>query len=531
MDWTDPWVITLVEPAAFKLLGLIRHEGITTTSTLVHPNLKVMSRLVGPATQRIYHTLNGVRSNDAYKVHNSNVDTTCHALLERVYFHVEGNGFAPPHKPSTKLVFSRLRDATRFFKKKFRGFAPIPLEVYPQLVYTGRRLRIYSQAANVAINYGYDRTCSYLGSFVKAEKNPKPVPRIIQPRQPLYNVLVGRYIRQLEHPLYKCIQNLFKSSTPIVMKGLNPLQIGHALHAKFSEFQHPVAIGLDASRFDQHISEAILKWEHNVYNIALGYPKELGKLLRWQIFNRGFARPADGYVKYAVNGCRMSGDMNTAMGNCLIMCVLVWCFCKQYFTKFQLINNGDDCVVILEAKDLAQFSNHVVKFFQEMGFIMKVETPVYKMEHIEFCQCKPILTGEGYLMVRSFPSALFKDSLILKPLTTLSYFRRYLRTVGEAGLSLTGGVPVFQHFYQRLAIHGDGKPITDPSVIESGFFQMARGMNRSFKEITPESRVSFYDAFNVLPDHQIAMEEFFDTYSPSYDKDPFEVFSQLFSTT
>jgi hypothetical protein len=52
--------------------------------------------------------------------------------------------------------------------------------------------------------------------------------------------------------------------------------------------------------------------------------KELAELLKWQLQNKGFARTIDGLIKYSVEGCRMSGDMNTALGNCTIMCALVY---------------------------------------------------------------------------------------------------------------------------------------------------------------------------------------------------------------
>lgn len=71
------------------------------------------------------------------------------------------------------------------------------------------------------------------------------------------------------------------------------------------------------------MSVQALKWEHSIYN-AMFRSDELAELLGWQLTNKGFARTTDGLIKYEVKGCRMSGDMNTALGNCMIMCALVY---------------------------------------------------------------------------------------------------------------------------------------------------------------------------------------------------------------
>jgi hypothetical protein len=59
---------------------------------------------------------------------------------------------------------------------------------------------------------------AYLNSFVKGElvnlsdSKPDPAPRIIQPRSARYNVLVGCFLRPLEHKLYEAITEVFLRS-------------------------------------------------------------------------------------------------------------------------------------------------------------------------------------------------------------------------------------------------------------------------------------------------------------------------------
>jgi hypothetical protein len=74
-------------------------------------------------------------------------------------------------------------------------------------------------------------------------------------------------------------------------------------------------VGLDASRFDQHVSHAALKWEHSVYN-SWFKDKEFARAISMQLINEGTGYTDEGKIKVEVEGCRMSGDMNTSAGNC-----------------------------------------------------------------------------------------------------------------------------------------------------------------------------------------------------------------------
>lgn len=90
-------------------------------------------------------------------------------------------------------------------------------------------------------------------TFVKCEKlnftsKDDPAPRVIQPRAPEYNVELGRYIKHLERPLFKSLESFF--GYPVVFKGHDANVYGQWMRAHWDNFRNPVAIGLDASRFD-----------------------------------------------------------------------------------------------------------------------------------------------------------------------------------------------------------------------------------------------------------------------------------------
>jgi hypothetical protein len=140
--------------------------------------------------------------------------------------------------------------------------------------------------------------------FVKAEKigthmpggKCDPAPRVIQPRSARYNVEVGRFLKDLEHRIYSSIAEL--CGGPTVMKGYNAAQVAKHIRGMWGTVTRPVAVGLDASRFDQHVSKQALRWEHDVYTRCFRGcdRKELHRLLQWQLVNSGHSRTKDGYV-------------------------------------------------------------------------------------------------------------------------------------------------------------------------------------------------------------------------------------------
>lgn len=492
-------------------------------------NLAVMSvtESFGPEKVRHVNTLVNATMGLDFGVHNSNLVNTTRAILERVFLVKTPTGFSRP--PQMK------RGAERRLKK----FKLLLHKVAPSLTkwshqhfvdaYQGHKRAMYQNACDSLRLKPIDISDSYISAFVKAEKinltaKPDPAPRIIQPRSPRYNVAVGVYIKPIEGVLYDLIAKVFGS--PTVMKGLNADQVGEVFQEKWKQFREPVAIGLDASRFDQHCSKRILKWEHSIYKIFFPRSKELQKLLRWQLHNTGFANVGDGRIKYRTHGCRMSGDMNTGLGNCLIMCALIWSFFKDK-CAIELANNGDDCVVIMERQDL-HHCDSIPVWFEEMGFTMKVEEPVYELEHVEFCQSRPVAVGNCYRMVRDPKVCLTKDLISVKNLSTESAWRYQCQAISDCGLAAFGDMPIFCEFYKMLDTGYHHKRKTE--FCTTGFEFQARGLHHEGGVISDLTRFSFYKAFDITPDMQIDMEELYRGLQPVYRPGPVDQFDHLIPT-
>jgi len=127
---------------------------------------------------------------------------------------------------------------------------------------------------------------------VKKEKTnrtdkSRPVPRLIQARSPRFHIQLGRYIRQMEKEFYRAIND--ELGYTAVTKGLNSEDTARAVVAAMRSFDDPRAIDGDGMRFDQHVRELMLKYEHTFYPACFP-PHERGwleQLLRCQLETNG----------------------------------------------------------------------------------------------------------------------------------------------------------------------------------------------------------------------------------------------------
>jgi hypothetical protein len=265
-------------------------------------------------------------------------------------------------------------------------------------------------------------------------------------------------------------------------------------------------IGLDASRFDQHCSRDALLFEHSFYKMFFPRDDDLAKLLNWQIYNTGVGYCLDGKLKFKSIGGRKSGDQNTSLGNIILMCAMVYSFCKSIEVNCKLMNDGDDCSLFIEQEDLPKVIAGISAYFLNLGYTLTVEEPVFQLEQVVFCQAQPVWIDGNYTMIRDPRVCMSKDCSILTTLPNKKVYHRWLSAVGAGGLSMTGGIPIWQDFYSTMLIAGQGaKPLNDLTM-QTGMKIMGRGMTRSYKEVDPLTRVSFYYAFGICPDAQTAIE-------------------------
>lgn len=465
-------------------------------------------RAIGKPTERKILTM-GTRLNDGVmSTHNNSLANLVRGVGERVLY--TDARFTPCILPARGVFENKLGGYRTAIASRVGWQAPVTRQEFAQL-YKGPRQATYLRAVESLSMRRVERSDSRLKTFVKAEKlnltiKQDPVPRVIQPRDPRYNVEVGRYLKPVEHKIYDAIDGLFGG--PTVFSKYNAFQQARHIYEKWTSYPNPVCVGLDASRFDQHVSEQALKFEHGLYR-AIFKSVELDNLLRWQLDNFGVARAADGEFSYKKRGGRASGDMNTSLGNKFLMCLM----CKSYMDsknfRIDLVNNGDDCLLILDQKNLESLSD-IDEWFKLFGFKLTKEKPVSVFEHIEFCQTKPVKVNGTWRMVRNVSTCLLKDTTVINLGHREDEYRKRLRFIGDCGAATCADVPVLGRFYQMLKRIGcDGK--TSHQLSEYDYYvRSSRDAHCHHDSPDASGRYSFWLQTGILPDAQIELENYFD---------------------
>lgn len=489
-----------------------------------YPGQLQVTRSMGTVRPRTLNVFVHCGSGFEFGVHNADVDTGVRALVERVFLHKGADGeWCPVPELSYAELEETLEDGIGWFRRNAVEVHPWSPQAFVGR-YRGRQRLTYEKALASLMVKPLTKEDSYLSTFVKAEKlnltaKPDPSPRVIQPRGPRFNICLGRYLAPIEKEIYKDIDRCFSSDfshlVPSVMKGLNAEQRGAAIAAHWGRFEDPVCIGYDASRMDQHYRANTLKVAHKVYGFY-NRSRKMQTLLKWQRTNRGFMRCADGTVKYRVSGKGASGDIDTSLRNILLMALMAREVRKRSRVRFSWVNDGDDSLVFCERRDVARILAVLEAVHERSGFPIGVEPVVDTLEQVEFCQTRPIWTGEKWVMCRDPRLVLSKDLYSVKSLRTAGEWNTLRNSVSQCGLSLAGDLPILGEFYAMLG-RGAGRKV-DKGFEETGFARLAKGMSRKLAEPTQESRVSFWKAFGILPDEQVGMEELYRAAVPVYSQ-------------
>lgn len=479
------------------------------------PTRKLAVRRNGQAIkERTYHVVSRMGCTHDLGVFNNSVDSVERALLERYFLVKVGDEYLPPLKTVRRdWEAEHLREFRRHVVREVKSRATIVTLRDVVECYSGAKRKLYENALRSLQRINLHRKDAKLRPFTKFEKQCLlKAARIINPRSPRYNLTLGKYLKKAEKLYFAAINEAWGSVTNhTVIKGMNVFESASVLRAKWCRFRNPVGLGLDATKFDMHVSVEALRYEHSHYN-GVFCVDELRRLLTWQLHNGGTAHCPDGEVEFTMPGTRASGDLNTSLGNCILMCALLWALCKLLGVTAELANNGDDCVLILESSDLAVVLAAVPGFFRRYGFRMTVEEPVYEFEQIEFCQSRPVDLPGGWCMVRNVRTCLKKDPICLVPVQNDKVWRKWLGAVGECGLASVPGCPVLQSFYSAFVRSGARAGGRFKSAIfrNTGTMERQSGLVARVEEITPEARASFAAAFGITPDYQIALEEYYD---------------------
>lgn len=168
-------------------------------------------------------------------------------------------------------------------------------------------------------------------------------------------------------------------------------------------------------------------------------------------------------------------------------------------------------MVVIERGDEATFRKGLVEYYTELGFTMKVEATVDVLERLEFCQTRPVEINGQYRMIRNLHHSMSKDLHSLNDLQSETAMHQWLDAVGKGGRVLNDGVPVLKEFFKQFPQGVTARHNSDLSTSyrEAHLYKFNREAKFTDAQCSPETRFSFWLAFGLTPDEQIALERGF----------------------
>lgn len=413
----------------------------------------------------------------------------------------------------TPLGLSLLAKQFDSIRRRMRPLVPWTLEEVANS-FKGRRKMRYLAALESFRESFLQKRDARVTAFIKAEKGDpahkiNPDPRIIQFRNARYCLAFGRYTKPLESQVYKLKT---PRGTRFVAKGLNLLRRGQLIEKKFSMFSQPVVYSLDCSRFDQHVDLSVVKLKHKLYSTLFKDP-ELDQLLRWQWVSKCATRNG---VKYTLSGKVLSGEMDTAVGDCLIMIVMLSAALKYLgLADWDALDDGDDCLLFVNKCDEGKLEG-LSKIFEEFGHELKLENRAECLEKIKFCQTKPVRVGGVTRMVRDWKRSCSQLACGFRYWDQPHLVKGMLNAVGLCELSLSAGVPILQSFAKSLIRSGDGsipKGFADDEFEYTRMLQEVGSIDKiRSMDVAWSTRESFALAYGVEPLEQIRIEDALDNW-------------------
>lgn len=428
-------------------------------------------------------------------------------------------------KPDVGFIKRELTPLARILGQAMRA-GPCRLEeVYS--CYSGQKRARYERAhAQVLRQDGHvTKDQGKVKMFVKMEaykiKDDKPFPdcRAIQYRSFEYTLVLASKIRPAEHKMYQLVDVEGFPPGRMFAKNMNPQEKAKAIVEMVESLPGARIVCCDLSRYDAHLQSPILEHvEHVAWNVAVGDP-DLARLLRMQLRNKGSAQVPGGKIRYTVRGERMSGDANTAGGNCIITASALTGFFQTRGYQFRILVDGDDSVVVYLGPEVTV--EELDGYFRRLGMVIGIDCRPTRIEEVDFCQSKPVCVDGVWTMIRDPMKVLTKVGMTHRKDSIAAYKKRLLTTATCEGF-LARGVPVLQA-YARAIIRNCVAQMTKRQ-LRRGFmkgevlsYRMQHLIKRPTEyddtEVSMSTRRSFELAFGITVEEQRQIEKYLGEWS------------------
>lgn len=344
------------------------------------------------------------------------------------------------HQIDTGVRYTSKLDLRLVLKPYIKRIRPVSYDCILKRA-TPRKRKLLEQARESLLLEDLSERDASVRMFLKDDKYhewKQVVPRCIQYRSKRYCLPLASYLTPIEHYMCSLVDD---SETPIFAKSRNFHQRGDDIRTKMDYFHDPVVVSLDHSKFDAHVNMQLLDVEHWFYKSCCRHP-ELKQLLHWQRVNHG--RTKNG-TRYTTRATRMSGDQNTGIGNSIINFAMT----KALFGHLKICYyiDGDDYLLFVERAD-AKLIDPLA--YRQFGMETKLESVTSIIEHIDFCQTRPVFNGVGYTMVRNPKRMLSRVQWGVGKFSE-KYIPKYLASVGKCMVSTGQGLPVEQFIGRTLS--------------------------------------------------------------------------------
>jgi len=344
--------------------------------------------------------------------------------------------------------------------------------------------------------------------FVKADKEHavdiEKASRLIQYMKPTGALEMGRFTHAIESQIYS-LQD--KYNTKIFGKGGNLHEMGEDLNRKREQFQNPVYLLLDASKFDAHVSTEMLQMVAEWYLNLVEDPKQRSYVAwLWKHTFTNYGTTKNG-IRYKTNGTRMSGHMDTGLGNSLIMYSMLVSYLKIVgITKYSLSVNGDDSVIIIEKPDVGRASD--LSCFKSFGFKMKFEM-TDDFSKMDYCQTRPVNTKYGWMLARSPERILARVGFSVNKFCKKK-IRDYLYSLGKGEEAINFGLPIGYALGQALVQSTPGGKMLALNRKRYISYTRQKFWNTGLvAEVDQVARMSYQEAWDITVEDQIALEQSF----------------------